>query len=212
MLTADDILFLEEPHSYIVKGKRFESVTQKIRAAGLGDDFSAVPPMILAQKQLFGKHVHMACQYYDEGTLDMRTVYPAIQGYVQAYIKFRNERVLRVIAVEERMAYIPLKLAGTPDLVCFMGGRRVVIDRKTSQHMSPSMGLQTFGYKFLWEMIYPNQMIYGRYGLRLSADGNYRLIPHMDPDDEIAFLDVLGRPEAAERMPQWINKYGPRPN
>lgn len=207
MFDLDEILFDEEPHTYTYRGRRYESVTQVIRLAGLGDDFSAVPQDRMEYAQRRGRLVHLACQYYDDGELDLKSVDGSILGYVEAYIRFREDRPLKVIANERRFVDVTAKLAGTPDLICWIDGRRSVVDRKTSQYMSKSMGLQTAGYKFLWNALHPNSPIYDRYGLRLEKTGKYKLFPHEDPDDSCAFMISLAHAESESRMMPWRAKY-----
>lgn len=210
----DEILFDEEPHTYTYRNKVYKSVTQYIRAAGLGPDFSMVSKERMEYAQARGRLVHLACQYYNEGDLNMDSVHPAIRGYVEAYISFRKMRSLTVIAAERRMIWEGSGLAGTPDLVCFMAGIRAVIDLKTSQSMSPSMRLQTVGYKYLWNRVYITQPIRERYGLRLQDNGKFKLVPHEDYEDEIAFVDALNEVKGTEdagrakRMERWKVKYG----
>lgn len=208
MFSLDEILFDEEPHTYSFRGKPYDSVTQVIRLAGLGDDFSMVNAERMEYAQRRGRMVHLACQYYDDGELDMATVHESIKGYVSAYVLFRKERPLKVVANEKRLLSLRLGVAGTPDLVCFMDGRRSVIDRKTSQHMSKAMGIQTGGYKTLWNDIFPTTPVHDRYGLRLEIGGQYRLIRHEDPDDEPAFLDSVNDARSEKKMMPWRLKYG----
>lgn len=213
MIVSEDILFDPEPHAYSVGGQIYTSVTQVIRAAGLGEDFSMVSTNVMEAAQQRGRLVHLACQYIDEGKLDLSSVHESILGYVEAYMLFRKECKIQVIATEERLAAIlpalPLSryLAGCPDLVCFIHGVRAVVDRKTSSAMGKSMGLQTAGYEILWNYIHPKQLIYERFGLKLNQNGKYKLIPHLDPEDKIAFWDALYRGDQAEVMDPWRRKY-----
>lgn len=207
VLAFDEILFEEEPHRYTFRGKPYNSVTQAMRLGGLGDDFSKVSPERMEYAQRRGNMVHTACQYYTEGDLKLDSLDPAIRGYVDAYILFTQDCPVKPIAVEQKLVHIGLALAGRPDLVGFMRGQRVVIDWKTSQHMSKSMGVQTAGYKILWNACHPTQPIRERYGLRLEKNGKYKLFPHEDYEDELAFRDVLAHSQSAERMQQWMVKY-----
>lgn len=211
MFSLDEILFDPEPHTYTYRGKLVDSVTQTIQLSGLGDDFSHVPEDRMTYARRRGNMVHAACHYYDDGDLDLETVDPKIRGYVDAYIKFRTEKPIKVIAVEKKMVTLdfgPYALAGTPDLVCWMDGRRVVVDRKTSQHMSKAMGLQTAGYKILWNVKNPKAPVSERYGLRLEITGKYKLVAHADPDDAAAFMDCLGAAASEKKMGRWRVKYG----
>jgi hypothetical protein len=208
MFPSDEILFDEEPHLYRFRGRDYISVTQAIRLAGMGDDFSMVSEERMDYARRRGRMVHLACQYFDEGVLDLQSVDAAIRGYVEAYLKFREECKIKVIETEQKIVAERMGLAGTPDLIAWMSGRRVVIDRKTSQHMSKSMGLQTAGYKILREQVENTQLIYGRYGLRLEKTGNYKLFEHDNPEDEPAFRDALSHAISEKKMEKWRVQYG----
>lgn len=213
LLSLDEIIFEAEPHTYTIRNKVYQSVTQTIGLAGLGEDFSMVNPERLERARRRGDMVHLACQYYAEGLLDIETVHESIRGFVQGYIKFRKKRPMKVLALEKRMAIAwkehgeDLYLAGTPDLVCFMDGVRCVIDLKTSQGMTRGMGLQTAGYKILWNMLYPKAPIKERFGLKLTKTGDFKLIPHIDPDDETAFKDLWRHAASVQRIDPWLKKY-----
>ena len=208
-LQDGDILFDEEPHSYTVKGIKVLSVTQTIALAGLGPDFFLVPPAVLKMAQDRGSAVHLACAFMDAGELDWSTVDPRIIGYVKAYEKFRKECPMKTVAIEKKLSAMigPYQLAGTPDLIGFIKGRRAVVDLKTSQTMSKSMGLQTAAYRLLWCYSNPRQLLHDRYGLQLKKDGTYKLIPHEDPDDEQAFLAALEYANAKKKIERWKEKY-----
>lgn len=213
-LTEDDILFQREKHVYIVNGKPVRSVTQIRDDAGLGDNFSMVPPDLLRQAQNRGNAVHAACAFLDAGELDWGSVDPRIEGYVRAYEEFKRITKIKTIQVERQMAgkilrgSASLDLAGTPDWVCFLNGQRCIIDLKTSQVLGKSAGLQTVGYKLLWESKHPSELVRERYGLRLGKDARFKLIPHEDPLDEMAFLDALEFCSAKRKMEPWLLKYG----
>ena len=210
VIEASEILFDAEAHSYRVGGKEYDSVTQVIRLAGIGDDFSMVSKEVMESAQIRGRLVHMACQFFDDGELDPQSVAEPIQGYVDAYMRFRHEIKIIPLAVEQKMVSEEMGLAGTPDLICFLNGRRSVVDRKTSQYMSKSMGLQTAGYKILWNDLRPGAPVYDRYGLKLSNDGSYKLIRHEDGDDEPAFMAALKVARAKRAMMRWEEKYAIR--
>lgn len=216
-ITEGDIVFQREPHTYLIKGKRVRSVTQVIEDAGMGEDFSLVPAAIMKVAQSRGIAVHQACALVDEGDLDHNSVDRRIKGYVAAYIRFRATSPIRTIQVETRMGAMIMGygdrpvltlVAGTPDWVCWFQGKRCIIDLKTCQTMGKAGGLQTMGYKKIWEASHPNQLIHARYGLRLSREGNYKLFPHEDPDDDQAFMDILDYTGAQEKRDRWVEKYG----
>ena len=208
----DGIVFLSEPHTYLIKGKPVPSVTQVIEAAGLGLDFSLVPPDVLKMAQSRGNAVHVAAALWDAGELDWSTVDPRIEAYVRAYVEFRRMLPIKTVVVEKRMATGYMKyndsiwFAGTPDLIGFINGRRSVIDLKTGQNADA--GIQTAGYAILWNSEHKTEPIHDRYALRLRKDGSYKLIEEADPDDAPAFLDALEYTTAKAKMGRWNEKYG----
>lgn len=207
LLEPEDIVLQAEPRAYLSRGSAYRSVTDRIQHAGFGPDFSMVNPMLMEDACRRGSMVHLACSYFNEGDLDLKTVDGAILGYVMAYIKFTEQCPIKPIAIEKKMISKTLNLGGTPDLVCFLAGRRAIIDLKTSQTLGKEAGLQTAGYKMLWESNFPNLMIYERFGLKLKNDGTYKLIPHTDFEDESAFRDMLQYSLAKEKKERWNGKY-----
>jgi hypothetical protein len=206
LLPLDEIVFTAEPHAYHWRGKAYPSVTQVLTTT-LGDDFADVPQDRLEFCQGRGNAVHAAGAFLMAGDLDWDTVDPRIEGYVRAVERFHQECPGKIVCMEKRMVSPGLGLAGTPDLVKFIRGRRSLIDYKTSQQMKPRMRLQTAGYQRLWETIYPNQPIYERYGLRLQPDGFYKLVPHEDPDDALAFEKIMRANQANAEAAPWVKKY-----
>jgi hypothetical protein len=45
-------------HLYLVQGRPVPSVTQVLHSAGLGADYSMVPPEVLERKRIIGQFVH----------------------------------------------------------------------------------------------------------------------------------------------------------
>lgn len=206
--SLDDIAFEEESHVYSIGKKVYPSVTQAIRAAGMGDDFSMVPSHIMAYAQMRGRAVHLGCHYIDQGGVDMASVDERIRGYVEAYALFRSDCHVKVIASEQRihtnnLANEGLWVAGTPDLLCYLNGRRSIVDRKTTQNLGRSAGYQTAGYALIWNTRHPRQLVTERYGLKLLPNGKYRLIPLDVPTDQHTFMDAIRFTHAQIRMNQW---------
>lgn len=216
LLPLDEIVIQQEPRGYVYRKKVYTSVTGYIDAAGLGPDFSAVPPDRLERAQDRGTKVHQCLHYLNENDLNIETVDPAIQGYVKGYQKLLTECKIRPIAIEKKMVVPdflvdaegnPIGLGGTPDLICWLNGRRVLIDYKTCAVLSKSTALQLMGYKLLWERLYPNFLIYEWYSLKLKPDGTYKLTPYEDPDDRRAFIDTMRYADAKQRQERWRLKY-----
>lgn len=206
LLPLDEVVFLEEPHSYSLRGKEYPSVTRIINGR-LGDPFADVPPDRLEFAQGRGNAVHMAAKLLTDGELDWNTVDPRIEGYVRAVERFHYEKKGKIVYTEKRMVSPELGYAGTPDLVMFLDGRRSLIDYKTGQQMTARMQLQTAAYAKLHNALFPNQPIYERYGLRLQPDGFYKLVHHNDLDDEMAWEKILAQFKAGMEAQQYVEKY-----
>lgn len=64
-----------------------------------------------------GHAVHAATEYFDKGTLDLDTVDPEIEGYLDAYRKFRQDFPVDILGIEVRLYHPRYKYAGTIDRV-----------------------------------------------------------------------------------------------
>lgn len=216
LLPLDEIVLQQEPRGYLYRKKLNTSVTGYIDLAGLGPNFSAVPPDRLERAQERGNKVHQCLHYLNENDLNIETVDTVIKGYVKGYQKFISECRIQPIAIEKKLVdpeFLrdaegnPIGLGGTPDLVCWLNGRRAMIDYKTCAVLSKSTALQLMGYKLLWEKIYPNFLIYEWYSLKLKPDGTYKLVRYEDIDDHRAFIDLMRYVDAKKRMQPWELKY-----
>jgi hypothetical protein len=79
-----ELVFREEDHSFWLGDRRLPSVTQILS--------NFIPRFQCDVWYLErGKAVHKATEFYDKGTLDPESVDPQIEGYVRAWIKFRED-------------------------------------------------------------------------------------------------------------------------
>jgi len=63
------------------------------------------------------------------------------------------------------------KIGGTVDFIGYVNTRFVMIDWKSSRHLSKAYGVQLAGYKYLFELNYPDApKIESYYGLRLDKE------------------------------------------
>jgi hypothetical protein len=98
-----DFTFDGARHLYLVQGRPVPSVTQVLHAAGLGADYSMVPPQVLERKRTIGHFVHKATQYLDDGSLDLASVDPELEPYLAAYQRFLGESGFRPQLIEHRV-------------------------------------------------------------------------------------------------------------
>lgn len=98
-------LTLDDNHIYRIDGKPIDGLTSTIKESGLirGSDEWYMDR---------GTKIHLATQYYDEGTLDEDTVDPQIKGYLESWKRFRKDQKYEPKKIEYQI-YHPLLMVGT---------------------------------------------------------------------------------------------------
>lgn len=180
--------FDEAAHAYTWDGSPVPSVTQVLHpldAAAL----AAVPAETLEFARMRGTVVHKACEFYDQGRLDESSIDPQIAGYIEAWKLFRAQSGYEPVLTEARVYHERYRYAGTLDSAGMLNGKAVILDRKTSLELYPSVGPQLAGYLAAC----PHDQIkpLARYAIQLSADATYRLTKYTDADDWTCFLGLL---------------------
>lgn len=201
-----EVIFDEETHTYTEAGVVIpRSVTGLLKKYGLTTDFSMIPPGVLFVAAQRGRAFAAGRTFIVQGVeLDPATIDPRISGYVQAFEKFWRESGAKLIETEVPRVS-PLGFGFRADIICWIGGRRAVVDDKATFKMPKSVGPQTAGYKIGWNSLFPKEAIEDRYGLWVKKDGTYKLIPLDDNDDINAFLEIL---DFDLKVEKWQKKYG----
>lgn len=205
MTEAPEVI-CDEEHVYSQNGIVCpRSATGLLKRYGLTMDFSKVPSRILATARQRGKAVAVGCKLIATGQeLDANSVDQRIAGYLKAFTNFWRESGARLIETEvPRIS--PLGFGFTPDLICWLQGRRAVVDGKATFKLPKSVGPQTALYKMGWNSLFPKEPVEDRLALWLKKDGAYKLSVLDDPDDGTAGLDCL---EADLKLDKWRLKYG----
>lgn len=171
--------FEEESHTYFWNGEVVPSVNQILQDVGLIDT------SFMRGGAERGKAVHLACQILDEG--DEVDVAPEIEGYVQAFRKFKTENLYKPILIESKVYHEKLKYAGTLDRTCCLNEIPTILDIKTSQSIQRYVGLQIAAYRLALGQ--PMR----RATLQLKREGEYT-IRYFDDDllDESAWVGAVG--------------------
>ncbi len=126
----NSLSFDAESHTYYLDGVKIPSVTQVIRSAGLSD-YSHVDPAHLADLAERGTYVHEATELLDRGELDDDSIAADAAPYLAGYRSFLRDVTPDYILIEERLASIKHRYAGTIDRLAKIGGRLRVLDIKT---------------------------------------------------------------------------------
>lgn len=187
-------------HRYTLDGLSIPSVTQIIQLAGIGTDYSNIPPVILEQKRALGVAVHEICEYVDMGAEP--PYYPGVEGYVEAYCKFRREKEFIPLEAELQLYHKTLKYAGTIDRIGQIKGITAVIDLKTTASIEIGyVGPQTAAYEEAYRLWTGTKKKLPRYCLQLKSDGSYKLEQCKSKEDFQAFL-------AALNIYRWRERHG----
>lgn len=200
MGAADRFTFDEESHVYRLGDRVLPSVTQVI---GFLTDLSRVPPDVLERKRLFGRAVHLACELDDAGELDESSTHPAVMTRVVAWRQALQALDARVVLAEGAMrGYHPrLMFAGTPDrLICVGGREHWLVDLKTSDDAYRSWGVQLAGYQLLLLEREDVPGIQKRVAVQLFDDGDFKVVPYRNPNDELCFRACLSIYQWKESM------------
>ena len=197
---AKVLTFDEGPHEYRLNGILIPSVTQVL---SVFDSYAGVPANILAEAADRGTAVHRATELYDADDLDFGSLDDALIGYVEAWMKFLDDKKPELVAIEKRTYHPKMGYAGTLDRELILDGFLSVLDIKSCFKMMPSTGPQTWAYMDAENAHRKAKAdhIKKRYGLQLKRDGNYEL--HLYRDNVNDSADFI----AALRLKNWQMKY-----
>src|SRR5437870_12627127 len=113
------LLFDAINHEYWLDSVKVPSTTQILRDSGL-INFDGIPPFILEAARKRGSAVHQLVHYYNENDLDWSSVDDAYRPYLEAWVRYREERQLVVLACEYRIASRRHRTGGTLSRTCAM--------------------------------------------------------------------------------------------
>lgn len=137
------LTFDERLHEYRIDGRTVPSVTQVLRPLVEWSLGSLDTPSMEAAR-IRGQHVHAACQYDDEGDLDLESI-GSYAGYVEAWRNFRRREGAEVVLNEQRVANPGMGYAGTLDRMVWWRGQLWLIDLKTGEWI-PAYDVQLSAY------------------------------------------------------------------
>jgi hypothetical protein len=187
-MPEDTVQFDASAHTYTVGNRRLPGVTTILRAAGLLDQYDAMPVTTREFAFSRGRAVHTATRLYDEQDLDESTLDPAVAPYLTAWISFRSMCCFDPIHVETPVHSAAYQYAGTLDRIGTIrlpntsAKTRCLLDIKTGP-VQPWVRLQTAAYQYAARErgIDPGVI---RFGLSLRQDGTWQLSNvWMDPAD-----------------------------
>ena len=186
------LTFDAELHEYRLDNISVPSVTQIIGGAGLSD-FSKVNPDILKRSQSFGTATHLACTFNDKNQLDIKSLDPALEPYLEAWILFKRDfGITEFKEIEKQVYSTKYQYAGCLDRLTIINNELTLIEIKTTSIMPKTTKLQLAGYLIAFnEGKKFNEKIKNRIAVRLKGNGSYNTESYNDNIDISAFLGAL---------------------
>lgn len=169
------VTFNPANHEYLLDGVKIPSVTQILSNLKISD-YSGINADTLARAGVRGTFVHEIIQYYEMGILDVNSIDENLQGYFDAYLKYKKDcKIKKSPDFMEKLVYHPtLKYAGTLDQ--YFINDKWINDIKTGEEQYYN-GLQLSAYWFAMFndiSIKPNKLTC----LYLKGNGNYKLVKY----------------------------------
>jgi hypothetical protein len=194
---SDTLTFDKENHLYRLNDIPMAGVSSILKRAGL-IDLSGIPKEALERAGQFGSAVHVACELYDKGTLDMSTVDISLIPYLEAWIKFTKTMQVQILKIEQPVYSKRYWYAGTLDRIATIQGKLSIIDIKSSATIYPSMKIQLAAYKVAYDEMNAEK-IKERIIVQLLKTGEFKIEPCKDESDMNTFL-------CAVVVSKWIRK------
>jgi hypothetical protein len=135
-----EIVFIEEPHGYLVDGRAVRSWSQVAKDAGLLPEFPDTAFAKVANAKYRGKQIHEACAMLIRGEpFNPQELHDESLPYVQAFLDYWRVHGAGRPRVETPLYCPRLDFCCTPDFF----NDHTVYDIKTTDRPARSWGLQT---------------------------------------------------------------------
>lgn len=152
-------------------------------------NFAGIPKTTLQAAADFGKHVHLACELYDNGVLDEAMLDENLAPYLVAWKSFLQDTGFKITENEKLVYSEKFKYAGTLDRTGILNGKQALVDIKSTAVASPVTGPQTAAYSQAYKEMGGYKRP-ARFTVHL-APNKYKLVPHKDGMDFQVFMACL---------------------
>ena len=143
------MVFNEEKHEYMVKGKVVPSVSEIMKCATCLYYTDEIPPRILELACMKGTAIHKAIEDYL--LFEDYTIGDRYKPIMEQFLKWLDDYKPEIIKVEYKMTNG--EYAGTCDLICKIDNKIIGIDHKTSSQIHTKMiAIQEAGYDELCDI------------------------------------------------------------
>ena len=136
-----------------------------------------------------GSKVHLALQYLDEGTLDLKTLDPELKGKVEAWLNFLKDSGFVSREIEKIYHNSTYGVCCTVDRVGhFSDGKSIILEIKPAAYETWH-DLQTAGQVTCMDVGYT--FLYDRMSVHLSDNGSYKVHEHKNTSDGGVFKAMI---------------------
>lgn len=173
-----ELKFEEKRHIYTLDGQLLPSVTTVMKPLDR-EMYCGINEDVMKIAAYRGTSIHNALENYV--LYGIEDIEPKYRGYFDGFLKFWKENNPEPLATESRLYHRILRYAGTADLPCIIGGKRVLVDYKTSAEVNSMLtGVQleayakaydSHGFKFDEKAI-----------VHLKSDGSYHMVRYKAND------------------------------
>lgn len=167
----DALEFDEVEHVYNLGGTEIPSVTTVMNPL-MQDKYSGISQSVLDKAADRGTAIHNSIENFLKYDID--DIEPEYRGYFDAFLRFWEDYQPELVRSEVRMYHKLFLYAGTADLLCFIDGRLVLIDYKSTAEiyeMTCRIQLEAYWQALASFGIVPDE----KWILHLRKDGSYRI-------------------------------------
>ena len=173
---------------------RMENYTRVTEILSPFSDYDQIPEAILNAAADRGTEIHKICEVYAKEGVHLPSPH---DGYVQAFIKWYDREVNKLILTEQRIFDDVLEITGQFDLLVSLKPDvevQWIVDIKTCAGVHDTWPVQLAAYQYLLERstAKPDFLNIKRAVLHLKKDGNYKFYPYEnDEKDREIFMSAL---------------------
>lgn len=168
------LTFEEQDHLYHLEGIPIPSVTTIMQPLSQ-DYYGKINEEKLAFAAIRGTRVHQAVEEFELfGVMDIPDEF---SGYTDAYLQWKNDFKVEILATEQKVYHKKLRYAGTVDLICRINGKIILMDLKTTSTTIPHLlGVQLVAYKNALLSHDIDFVLDEIMALGLKKDGKYKVV------------------------------------
>lgn len=166
-----ELEFDEALHQYKMGGIIFPSVTQVMQPLHNKVYGTDISPMTMEKAADRGTRVHRSIEQYEK--FGFKSADEDCKSYFDAYLQFKHDFSLEVIASEKRFYHKAFMYAGTCDLVMQDGEINILADVKTTQAVHRKMWAVQLAAYAEGLKAFDSTLIHKMGVIHLKKDGTY---------------------------------------